>query len=99
MCEEDPDGDELSEIEREVHAWVRAGDADIQVSTVSFSDEYPEAGLCAEVREYSSSADAFGRGITFPLGSLNGVLEGLESIWFSHGAGEEATDPGNVVDP
>ncbi|MFF1810753.1 hypothetical protein ACFVXW_16760 [Streptomyces sp. NPDC058251] len=92
----------MSEIEREVHARVQAAaDKEIHVSTVWSCDEYPEAGLCAEVREYSPSTEAFGRGITFPLNKLHRVMEGLESIWFSHGAGaeQEATDPGHEVDP
>ncbi|MGW7239558.1 hypothetical protein [Streptomyces sp. NPDC054804] len=83
----------MSEIEREVHARVQAAaDKEIHVSTVWSPDEYP-AGLCAEVHEYSPSTETFGRGITFPLNRLHGVMEGLESIWFQpRGRGSGRSD-------
>jgi hypothetical protein len=90
----------VSEIERDVHARLPVvADKEVHVSTVYPPGE-DAAELFAEIREYIPSTEAYGRGITFPLSMLHDAMEGLESIWFKHGAGAagEPTDPGLEVE-
>lgn len=79
----------MSDIERTVHARVPyVSDKEMHVSTV----QSPEDGLFVDMREFIPSLDAYGRGVTFPLGLLDEVLKGLESVWHETGAGKESDD-------
>jgi hypothetical protein len=61
-------------------------DKEIHVSTV----QSPQDGLFIDLREYVPSLDDYGRGMTFPLGLLHEVLQGVESAWHENGGGAEA---------
>ncbi|MER5754274.1 hypothetical protein [Streptomyces sp. NPDC002088] len=74
---------------RTVHARVPyVHDKEIVVSTV----QSPSDGLFVDLREYIPSLDAFGRGLTFPLGLLDEVLKGVESAWHENGGGASEED-------
>uniref|UniRef100_A0AAU3I7I8 Uncharacterized protein n=1 Tax=Streptomyces sp. NBC_01393 TaxID=2903851 RepID=A0AAU3I7I8_9ACTN len=70
---------------RTVHARVPyLFDKELHVSTL----ETTEDGLFADLREFIPSREFYGRGVTFPIGLLDQVLAGFESVWHANGAGE-----------
>jgi hypothetical protein len=72
-------------MERKIHARVPyVSDKELHVSTV----QSPEDGLFVDLREFIPSLEAYGRGLTFPLGLLDEVLKGMESVWHENGPGE-----------
>jgi hypothetical protein len=71
--------------ERTVHERIPyVFDKELHVSTVQTEED----GLYADLREYIPSKEFYGRGVTFPIGLLDKVLAGFESVWHSNGAGE-----------
>jgi hypothetical protein len=79
-----------SDEERTVHARIEyVYDKEIHVSSV----RSPADGLFVDVREFIPSKDFYGRGLTLPIGMLHDLLEGIESVWHEHGAGEGETEP------
>lgn len=62
---------------REVRASVdKATDMQIHVSNVT-SEAY---GDFTEIREYIPSLDQYGRGVVFPVGLTDDVIEGLQKV-------------------
>lgn len=75
--------DDLAE-GRKVHARIPyVHDKEVHVSTV----QSPQDGLFLDCREYIPSLEAYGRGLTLPIGLLDEFLAGVESAWNEHGSG------------
>jgi hypothetical protein len=70
---------------RKVHARIAyVHDKEIHVSTV----QSPQDGMFIDCREYIPSLEAYGRGLTLPLGLLDEFMKGVESAWHENGAGD-----------
>jgi hypothetical protein len=71
---------------RTVHARIPyVHDKELVVSTI----QSPQDGLFGDFREFIPSKDFYGRGITFPLGLLDEVMKGFESMWHENGGGAD----------
>lgn len=74
---------------RKVHARIAyVHDKEIHVSTV----QSPQDGMFIDCREYIPSLEAYGRGLTLPLGLLDEFMKGVESAWHENGAGDFSDD-------
>ncbi|MFE9525255.1 hypothetical protein [Streptomyces sp. NPDC006631] len=74
---------------RKIHARIQyVYDKEIHVSTV----QGPDDGQYVDLREFIPSLDAYGRGLTLPIGLLDEVLRGVESAWHENGAGDFGDD-------
>lgn len=70
---------------RKVHARIAyVHDKEIHVSTV----QSPQDGMFIDCREYIPSLEAYGRGLTLPIGLLDEFMKGVESAWHENGAGD-----------
>lgn len=83
----------MSDEVRKIHARVPyVNDKELHVSEV----ESPQDGTFVDLREFIPSLDAYGRGLMFPIGLLDEVLKGFESVWHEHGG--EVEGPGAASD-
>ena len=62
---------------RTVHSRTKKTD-DIEIHVCTVDTDH---GSFTDVREYVVSLDQYGRGLTFPAGVTEEVLNGLESAW------------------
>jgi hypothetical protein len=78
--------DDMDDIDgREIHARVQyVHDKEIHVSTVLG----PDGGKFIDLREFIPSLEAYGRGLTLPIGLLDEVLSGVTSAWHENGGGD-----------
>lgn len=71
---------------RKIHARVAyVHDKEIHVSTV----QSPQDGLFLDLREFIPSLEAYGRGLTIPVGLMDEFLQGVESAWHENGSGSD----------